>query len=83
MKGGEEGRRFLIHYNITLIHSMVSLRAGLRITFSHNQCQNYKQLSPEWALLAERVALPTHHKSDIRFLSVALMHNNEHVLNGT
>lgn len=52
-------------------------------TIAHNQCQNYKQLSPEWALLDERIALPLHHKSNIKFLSAALMHNDEQGPSGT
>lgn len=35
-----------------------------------------------WALLAEWIALPLHHKSSIRLLSAALMHNNEQGLGG-
>lgn len=46
-------------------------------TIAHNQCQNYKQDTPEWALLAEWIALPRYYKANIRFLSAALMQNNE------
>lgn len=59
-RGREERRGFWSLYYIDPPYGIIKnhLRAGLRITFSHSQCQKYKQLSPEWALLAERAALP-------------------------